>query len=75
MTCVVCMDAIKNMFYTSVDGRGQVDTYCYTCYHKAILDNYTGMKDGGGTKTNETKCECGSDRVGSPKHSNWCPKG
>lgn len=20
------------------------------------------------------KCECGSDKVGSPKHSTWCPK-
>ncbi len=21
----------------------------------------------------ETKCECGSDAVGSPAHSSWCP--
>ena len=22
----------------------------------------------------EVKCECGSDAVGSPRHSEWCPK-
>lgn len=25
-------------------------------------------------KEKETKCECGSDKVGSPFHSKWCPK-
>lgn len=22
----------------------------------------------------EVKCECGSEKCGSPKHSGWCPK-
>jgi|GEM_PF-2457191 len=24
--------------------------------------------------TFSTKCECGSEKVGSSKHSSWCPK-
>lgn len=74
MTCVVCGDPIHNMFYTSVGPTNQVDTYCYSCYHTSILDNYPEMKDGGGTKVIEEKCECGADKHGFANHSRWCPK-
>ena len=23
---------------------------------------------------NELQCECGAEKCGSPKHSDWCPK-
>jgi hypothetical protein len=33
-----------------------------------LLQEYVEMKD------EELKCECGSDSVGSPIHSSYCPK-
>jgi hypothetical protein len=33
-----------------------------------------GMFDFGYPEGEEPVCECGSEKVGSPSHSSWCPK-
>ena len=72
MNCLVCAEEIHNMFYTSVDTHGNLDIYCYSCYQRAILDNYLGIVDGGGTKVNQVSCECGTKSPMGQGHSNWC---
>lgn len=72
MTCIVCGDAIPKTFYTSVSANGNVDIYCFDCYSRAVLDNHPGMRDGGGTKVGEYRCECGSKAKPSQNHANWC---
>ena len=36
------------------------------------LREHLEMLDGGIWEN--AKCECGADKVGSPRHSSWCPK-
>lgn len=71
MNCIVCADEIHQMFYTSVGPTNQVDTYCYSCYHSAVLDNYPEMK-ASGTKVVEEVCECGTKAKRGQNHSGWC---
>lgn len=71
MNCLVCANDIDEYFYTAVDPKGNVDTYCFGCYQRAILDNYPGMVDGSGTKI-KVKCECGSKGPMGQSHSTWC---
>ena len=70
MTCIVCMNPIAKTFYTSVDHRGVVDTYCFECYQKTIVDNYPNMV----TNPLEVlqKCECGTKAKVGQGHSSWC---
>jgi hypothetical protein len=71
MNCIVCANEIHHVFYTTVDNKGNIDTYCFGCYSVAILDNHEGMVDGGGTNFGGT-CECGKEKHGFASHSNWC---
>lgn len=74
MNCMVCAATIDSVFYTTVNVNGLVETYCNVCYKLAVLDNYPGMVDGGGTFITPVKCECGKDKHGFANHSRWCPK-
>jgi hypothetical protein len=73
MICLVCNDPIINMFYTAVDGKGNIETYCYNCYHRKILDNYTGMSEPEGINVAMPVCECGTKNRCGSGHSGWCP--
>lgn len=73
MNCLICANDIRNVFYTTVDSQGNVDTLCYKCYSISVLDNYPEMKDNGGTKVLSI-CECGKDKHGFASHSSWCKK-
>lgn len=71
MNCLVCACDIYDVFYTDFDSQGNMDTYCFACYSKNVLDNHPGMVDGSGTKVIE-KCECGTKAKPSQNHSSWC---
>jgi hypothetical protein len=47
-------------------------TKCGITY-EAMWSNVT-LAPGYGPNFNTIKCTCGSDAVGSPRHSTWCPK-
>ena len=53
----------------------------YLTYVEGILNRYTSnvydldLARNGGFPSLELKCECGSDKLGHPGHSDWCPKG
>jgi hypothetical protein len=74
MNCLVCANEIQDVFYTTIDSHGNVDTLCYRCYQTSALDNYQDMKDGGGTKVVLDKCECGTKAPIGQGHSSWCQK-
>ena len=39
-----------------------------------ILRMLSGETDEAESKVEEPVCECGSEKVGSPSHSSWCPR-
>ena len=71
VNCLICANDIYDVFYTTVDSQGNVDTLCFVCYSKNVLDNYQGMVNGGGTKM-INKCECGTQNPLGQGHSGWC---
>ena len=73
MNCIVCATDIHDVFYTSVDHQGAIDTYCYGCYSRAVIDNYPGMHQPEGTKLVKPVCECGTKAIAGAGHSGWCP--
>lgn len=71
MNCLVCADDIKDTFYASLDNVGNLETYCFRCYSKNVLDNYPDMI-AAPIKVKENGCECGKEKHGFASHSNWC---
>ncbi len=71
MKCVVCDTEITTVFYSMLNGIGDVDVYCEPCYSKVFLDNHsmTNCND-----SKEVACECGKEKHGFASHSNWCGK-
>lgn len=58
--CIFCSESCNHLWTAEND-----KTYCRHC--KLSWDTYLASKV-------TTRCECGSDTCGSPKHSHWCPK-
>lgn len=58
--------ATNNTIHTFVLNSGAVSP--------AILRKLSGEADEAESKVEESVCECGSEKVGSPSHSSWCPK-
>ena len=72
---------VSNINASMCNCGGKIDTHKADCpenkeektvelqpfyYYDDLPDRYLGM--------NHKKCECGSDSLGSPKHSDYCPK-
>jgi hypothetical protein len=70
MNCLVCACDIYDVFYTDFDNQGNMDTYCFACYSKNVLDNYSGMVPTGTPVA--VKCECGTKAKIGQHHSSWC---
>ena len=63
MTCEVCKDPIKYIFYSDLNAAGNTVIYCEGCYCKTILDNF---------EDEPKDCECGTKADRGQNHSNWC---
>ena len=68
---MVCPECEGGGFIAKLYPNGHTEARCEICDGRGYIEE--GESEYKST-FKEKRCECGSDTVGSPMHSAWCPK-
>lgn len=66
------MEELVDHIWLELEGDESGLLECEMCGKRAKIGDIVGLCKGESWRS--AKCECGSQAVGSPTHSDWCPR-